>query len=178
MSAATMAQHKPTELTYHGTRDDVAIFSAPSTSRAGARNVIVRDVATGEAHCECRAAECGRQCWHLDWIETAWAMVQVAPFIASLDDAALVATGAAAARRCAANEQTATDIAVMWQARADYCRRQRAARAALTAPSGRVSRGCPDCGTPTRSAYLCADCAGDLLAARSATALAAMGVAA
>lgn len=155
MSAATAPQHKPTEMTYHGTSGEVAVFSAPSASKPGERNFLYRDTVTGEAHCECRGAELGRNCWHIDWIETAWAMVQVAPFVGALDNAALVAAGAEAARRFAANEQTATDIAVMWQARAEYCRRQRAARAALTAPVSPVLRGCPDCGEPTRNAYLC-----------------------
>ncbi len=133
MSARTVAQHTADELTYHGTSGEIAVFSAPSASRPGARNFVYRDTVTGEAHCECKGAECGRQCWHLDWLETAWLMTQVAGFVATLDAAALCATGTAAGARIKDGSAAVTDIAVYYQCRAEYRRRKAAAPAPLVA---------------------------------------------
>ncbi len=129
MSARTAAQHTADELAYHGTSGEVAVFSAVSASRPGARNFTYRDTVTGEAHCECRGAECGRRCWHLDWLETAWIMSRVAPFIAGLDAIALCATGTAAGARIKDGSASVTDIAVYYQCRAEYRRRKAAAPA-------------------------------------------------
>ncbi len=129
MSARTAAQHTADELTYHGTSGEIAVFSAASTSRPGARNFTYRDTVTGESYCECRGAECGRRCWHLDWLETAWIMTRVAPFVASLDAAALCATGSAAGSRLSDGSATVTDIAVYYQSRVEYRRRRAAAPA-------------------------------------------------
>jgi len=123
MSARTAAQHTADELTYHGTSGEVAVFSSASASRPGARNFTYRDTVTGEAHCECKGAECGRRCWHLDWLETAWLMTQVAGFVAALDRAALCATAAAAGARLDDGSATVTDIAVYYQCRAEYRRK-------------------------------------------------------
>ncbi len=131
MSARTAAQHTPDELAYHGTSGEIAVFSSASASRPDARNFTYRDTVTGEAHCECRGAECGRRCWHLDWLETAWLMTQVTPFVVTLDRAALCATGTAAKARLDDGSATVTDIAVYYQCRAEYRRR----RTAVAAPA-------------------------------------------
>ncbi len=133
MSARTAAQHTADELTYHGTSGEIAVFSVASASRPGARNFTYRDTVTGDAHCECRGAECGRRCWHLDWLETAWIMTRVAPFVVALDAAALRATGTAARTRLADGSATVTDIAVYYQCRVEYRRRLAAAPAPLVA---------------------------------------------
>jgi len=133
MSARTVAQHTADELTYHGTSGEIAVFSSASASRPGARNFTYRDTVSGEAHCECQGAECGRRCWHLDWLETAWLMTQVAPFVATLERAALCATGTAAKARLDDGSATVTDIAVYYQCRAEY-RRRAAAPAFLAFP--------------------------------------------
>ena len=130
MSARTAARHTADELTYHGTSGEIAVFSSASASRPGARNFTYRDTVTGEAHCECRGAECGRRCWHLDWLETAWIMTRVAPFVTALDAAALCATGTAAGARLADGSATVTDIGVYYQSRVEY----RCRRAAAPAP--------------------------------------------
>lgn len=132
MSAKTAALHTADELTFHGIRGEVAVFSAKSASKPGTHNVIVRDIVTGEAHCECQGAACGRRCWHLDWLETAWLMTQVASFVATLDRAALCATGTAAKARLDDGSATVTDIAVYYQCRAEY-RRRKAAPAPVVA---------------------------------------------
>ena len=128
MSAKTVALHTPDEMTYHGLRGDVAVFSAPSASKPGQRNVIVRDVTTGEHHCDCRGADCGRRCWHADWLETAWIMTQVAPFVATLSDDELLAAGIAAKARIDDGSATVTDITTYYQCRVEW--RERAAYAA------------------------------------------------
>ena len=128
MGARTAAQHTADELVYHGTRHEVAVFSAPSASRPGERNFTYRDVVTGEHHCECRAAECGRACWHADHLETAWLMREVAPFVATLADDELLATGTAAKARLDGGSGTRTDLLVYLQCRAEW--RERAAHAA------------------------------------------------
>jgi hypothetical protein len=127
MSARTALDHTPDELTYHGTSGEIAVFSAPSVSRPGARNFTYRDTVTGEAHCECKAAETGRPCWHLDWVHTAAVMLQVAPFVAGLDAPALCATGAAAGARIKGGTFTVTDLAVYHACRAEYRERRRKA---------------------------------------------------
>lgn len=133
MSVRTAAQHTADELTYHGTSGEIAVFSSASASRPGARNFTYRDTVTGEAHCECRGAECGRRCWHLDWLETAWIMTRVAPFVAGLDATALCATGTAAGARLADGSASVTDIAVYYQSRVEYRRRRAAAPALVLA---------------------------------------------
>ena len=146
MSARTAARHTADELTFHGLRGEVAIFSAESASQPGTHHVIVRDVVTGEAHCDCRAAACGRRCWHLDLLETAWLMRDVAPFVAALADDALLATGVAARARLAEGGATVTDLLVYHQCRAEYRRRRAAAGVAAPAPvvaKRRAPRPCP-----------------------------------
>ncbi len=133
MATRTAAQHTADELAYHGTSGEIAVFSSASASRPGARNFTYRDIVTGEAHCECRGAECGRRCWHLDWLETAWIMTRVVPFVASLDAAALCATGSAARSRLSDGSATVTDIAVYYQSRVEYRRRRAAAPAPVVA---------------------------------------------
>ena len=133
MSARTAAQHTADELTYHGTSGEIAVFASASASRPGARNFTYRETVTGEAHCECRGAECGRRCWHLDWLETAWIMTRVTSFVAGLDAAALCATGTAAGVRLADGSATVTDIAVYYQSRVEYRRRRAAAPAPVRA---------------------------------------------
>jgi len=133
MTARTAAQHTAAELTYHGTSGEIAVFSAASASRPGARNFTYCDTVTGETHCECRGAECGRRCWHLDWLETAWIMTRVAPFVASLNAAALCATGTAAGARLADGSASVTDIAIYYQCRVEYRRRRAAAPAPVVA---------------------------------------------
>ena len=169
MSAKTAARHTPDELTFHGIRDEVAVFSAASASRKNERNVIVRDILTGEAHCDCRGAEMGRTCWHMDWLETAWLMTQVAPFVATLADDELCATGEAAKLRMARGDSTVTDLITYYQCRVEY-RARASARAILAAfPPEliRAPRPCPDCGEPTRADYLCRACLADLEAQRA-----------
>lgn len=132
MSARTAALHTADELTFHGIRGEVAVFSAPSKSKPGTRNVIVHDIVTGEHHCDCTGADCGRRCWHADWLETAWIMTQVAPFISTLSDDELLAAGTTAKARVDDGSGTVTDITTYYQCRVEW--RKRAAQAPAPAP--------------------------------------------
>lgn len=174
MSATTARQHTPLELTYHGTSRGVAVFSAPSASRPGQVNWAYLDTATGQVACECAGAQHGRRCWHEDLAPLAYALAQVAPFVAGLGDEALAATGAKAGATVAAGAATTTDAAVYWACKREWCRRRRAA-AVVPAPKRRLPRGCPDCGEPTTEEYLCRACMADLMAQRAGQV---MGVAA
>lgn len=134
MSARTAAQHTPDELTFHGISGEIAVFSSASASLPGTRNFTYRDVITGEVYCECKGAACGRQCWHRDWIHTAWAMTQVAAFVASLAAAALCSVGEAAGEKVACGGATVTDTAVYYQCRVEYRRRQAASALIASLP--------------------------------------------
>lgn len=74
MSAATAAQHSPAELTFADACDltNIVHFTAPSASTESKVNTVGLDVLTGEAFCSCRAAECGRACWHVAHVAAAW----------------------------------------------------------------------------------------------------------
>lgn len=130
MSARSAAAHTADELTYRGIRGEVAVWSAPSKSKPGQHNVIVRDTVTGGCHCDCTGAATGRECWHMTLIETCWAMRAVAPFVASLSDDELLAAGKSAKARHEVGG-TRTDLLVWLQCRAEWKARERAAQAAL-----------------------------------------------
>lgn len=128
MSATTVTKHQPTELRYEGTANGVAVFSSASKSRPGTRNWTYVTTDNLEVACECQAKS--GTCWHGDLALTAYAMTQVADFIASKADDELLAIGAAAAEAIATNRHTATDVAVCWQARAEWLARREAVAAA------------------------------------------------
>lgn len=129
MSAATMAQHSPLELTYCGTAQGVAVFSSASKSRPGQRNWTYVTVDTLEVACECHAPS--GTCYHVDWALTALAMTQVAGFVGGLTDAALVEVGGAAGAKVEAGTASVTDTAVYWASKREFCLRKRAARAVV-----------------------------------------------
>jgi nucleoside phosphorylase len=83
MSGSTK-QHHHTELTFvgvSGARAEVVTFGAPSSHDAARTNLVSLDTQTGAIHCDCKAAECYRPCWHATLVEEAWrthpAMVEV-----------------------------------------------------------------------------------------------------
>jgi hypothetical protein len=174
MSARTAVNHKPSEMKYEGTRDGIAIFSSASKSTGG-RNWTYVDVETRQVACECQAKP--GTCWHADVAPLAFAMTRVAAYLATLDDATLATVGRAAGALIERRGQTITDMAVLWQARVEFCKRRRRppAAAALLAQlpdpavvlAGRRGGHCPDCGEWTTSATICDDCMADLLAQRA-----------
>jgi len=74
MSTATAALHSPAELALIGCDDITGIveFATSSKHDAARVNVVSLDTATGETICDCRGAECGRDCWHSDHVSAAW----------------------------------------------------------------------------------------------------------
>lgn len=74
MSARTAAFHCPTELTFVDADDllNLVHFSAPSKTSPDTLNIVGLDVITGETFCNCKGAECGRECWHQTLVTAAW----------------------------------------------------------------------------------------------------------
>jgi len=99
---ATSLTHCPTELTYHSADEalNIAYFTADSVSAPGQVNVIGLDILTGESHCSCRAAECGRACWHAALIQASWDGHQARILAARYNDAQLATIGRKAATMC------------------------------------------------------------------------------
>ncbi len=71
---ASSLWHCPTELAYLDADDltNIVHYSAASKSRPGDANIVALDTATGASFCNCRAAECGRSCWHQALAQAAW----------------------------------------------------------------------------------------------------------
>lgn len=74
MSARTAAFHCPSELKFVDADDllNIVHFSAPSKTTPGTLNIVGLDVITGETHCSCTGALCGRECWHATLVQAAW----------------------------------------------------------------------------------------------------------
>ena len=59
------ARHSHAELLPVSIVGDIVTLAAASASRPGEWNHASYDLTTGAAHCECKAAQCGRPCWHI-----------------------------------------------------------------------------------------------------------------
>lgn len=126
MSVATVASHSAAELTFVREDGDLLTLRAPSASRPGHHNHTTYDLTTGEAHCDCRGAECGRRCWHLDHLAAAVALVEECRArVAGLGRGSLYLVG-----RLAATGTEARDAAMLALARAEWRRREAARREA------------------------------------------------
>lgn len=139
MSAKTAAAHTAQELTLVAADDvtGVVAYAAPSASQPGRVNTVSLDTLTGDAHCDCTGAMCGRQCWHLDHVAAAWAQTMWDTGVQWLTAAQLVRSGAK--HRLCVDAYTARigrsrldDRAALLIARAEY--RRRARRGLLTIP--------------------------------------------
>ena len=99
---ATAAEHCPTELVYISCDEinNLAYFVAESASTPGAFNVVGLDVLTGETHCNCRAAEVGRACWHCALVQAAWDGQAACLLAARYNAEQLAAAGNKAASMC------------------------------------------------------------------------------
>lgn len=103
MSAATAAQHTIAELQYVAADDinNVVTFRSRSASRPGQYNTTQLDIVTGETLCDCRGAECGKECWHVDLIAAAWLAHEAVVLARRYNDQQLSAAGRKAANMCA-----------------------------------------------------------------------------
>lgn len=192
MVTKSAAAHTHRELTFAGANhaEQVATFTAPSSSRRGTVNTVSYCWATNEAACDCTAAvEYNRECWHVQhvaaayWAGMAWEVVR--RFGES--DADLLAVGQRARAQVdrwealgfVADVACPLDAAVLRAARCEYKRRERAAGevarllAAFPPELIRTSHPCPDCGERTHGDYLCRECMADLEALRAGEAVAA-----
>jgi len=140
MSARTAAQHTPAELTFvscdHVT--GIVTYAAPSKHEAGRTNHVALDTTNGATHCDCRGAECGRQCWHQDLIAAAWSLSPAMQQVRWLTDEQLVRFGKKARSMTAsyltrAGRVLPADALSLVAARSEWRGRvARAATAALT----------------------------------------------
>lgn len=141
MSATTAATpqsaaaHTPAELTFLDACDLTGIvhYAAPSKHEAGRINVVGLDTTTGAIACDCKAAQCGRSCWHGAHVAAAWLASPAMLAVRWLTAAQLVRYGTKHAL-CVATYRTridralADDMLALVAARCEFRR-----RAALTA---------------------------------------------
>ena len=134
MSARTAAAHTAAELTFKGMDElgEIAYFWSASASKGGKHNVTAWDRTTGTAYCFCRAAELGKDCWHVAHVEAAYIAHVAAETVAKATTLAEVeAIGRAAKAQIAACGALVVlvsplDMAVYREARRVYARLFRA----------------------------------------------------
>lgn len=135
MSARTALLHRPAELTLLGCDDhtNIAVFQADSAHDAARVNTVAIDLLTGTILCDCRGAECGKQCWHADHVLAAWRRTPAAIVARHLSDTALCNLGKrsaalAATYRARIGRPLQDDVTALVAARWEW--RRRAARPA------------------------------------------------
>lgn len=150
MSIKTAAAHTAAELTLVSAdaTSGIVAYTAPSAHDVARVNTVSLDTVTGDTHCDCRASECGRACWHVALVADAWAQTMWDAGVQWLTDAQLVRMGAKA--RTMVETYTARigrnrseDRIALLVARGEYRRRVRLGL--LTAP---VTTPTPDAPTP------------------------------
>ena len=88
------ARHSPAELVPVSIAGDIVTLGVASASRPGEWNHAAYDLTTGAAHCECKAAQCGRPCWHVALLaDRARALVAAWGEVRFLDDRQLAQRG-------------------------------------------------------------------------------------
>lgn len=97
---SSAAYHCPTELTFIRADDlhNTVTYSAASKSESGKRHSVSLDLQTGETFCTCRAAECGRRCWHVELVRAAWEGHEAFALAARMNDDQLLKAGRKALR--------------------------------------------------------------------------------
>jgi hypothetical protein len=97
---SSAAYHCPTELTFIRADDlhNTVTYSAASKSEPGKRHSVSLDLQTGETFCTCRAAECGRRCWHVELVRAAWEGHEASLLASRMNDDQLVKAGRKALR--------------------------------------------------------------------------------
>jgi hypothetical protein len=141
MSARTAPLHSPSELTLIGCDDrtNIAVFQAASAHDANRTNTTALDLTTGAIICDCKGAECGRQCWHMDLAIKAWHRTPAMTAARFLSDTALTNQGKKAAHmvavyRARIGRPLADDVIALVAARSEWRR-----RAALASPAVAVA---------------------------------------
>lgn len=136
MSAKTAPLHSPSELALIGCDDltNIAVFQADSAHDTNRTNTIAIDLTTGKLLCDCKGAECGRVCWHMDHAIAAWHRTPAMVAARYLSSDALMTQGRKAAHMVTVYRERIgrplqDDVITLVAARSEWRR-----RAALAAP--------------------------------------------
>lgn len=102
MSSTTVLRHHASELSFVSADDltGIVTFSAASKSKPGTLNHVSLDTATGAVLCDCKGAECGRACWHQDWVSAAWSNHEARRLARAMTTGQLLKAGTKAAHLC------------------------------------------------------------------------------
>ncbi len=140
MSVLTAPHHSPAELALHGCDDRSGIVAlvAPSKHDADRINTVALDTTDGATHCDCRAGECDRRCWHADHALAAWLASPAMLAVRWLSDDQLLRYGNKH-RLCVTSYRARTgralpdDVVALTAARREWRHRRAARRADLLA---------------------------------------------
>jgi hypothetical protein len=139
MSARTAPLHSPAELAFVAADETTGIvtFAAPSKSHPATPNTTSLDTLTGATFCDCRAAECGKECWHVALVAAAWYRTPAMLDTLWLTDRELSAYGKKLGAMCRiyrarTGRVLPMDAINLVAARAEYRRRQAAVRPAVS----------------------------------------------
>jgi len=140
MSLRTALDHSPAELALHGCDDHsgIVVLIAPSRHDAHRINTVALDTTDGTTHCDCRASECNRRCWHADHAAAAWLASPAMLAVRWLTDDQLLRYGKKH-RLCVTTYRARTgrawneDVIALTAARCEWRRRRSAACTALGA---------------------------------------------
>jgi len=137
MSFASAAYHDPSELTFLSANEveNTVAFTAPSKSQPGKVNTVQLCIQTGETLCDCKGAECQRECWHQTLAAASWLNHPAVCGARRLGPTQLVARGEKLANMCRQYRERIgrplpADAVGLLAARTVWWERKRAAQAA------------------------------------------------
>ena len=84
MSAKTASQHSTSELQWIGKDAEMVFCTAPSSSQSGRVNTVALDTTTGATHCDCKAGDHDKMCWHRDLVRQRYIEEVARQYIATL----------------------------------------------------------------------------------------------
>ncbi len=129
--------HTPEELTFVALDEagEIAYFRSASKSHTDRPNMTAIEIMTLDTFCFCKAAECGRTCWHVAHIAAAWRAVAYRVRCERMDLAALEAHGHSLAKYVLDAERAHQPyVAAQMRERLDTARRVWRERATSGAP--------------------------------------------
>jgi len=137
MSTATAALHTPTELAFVGADDltGIVTFHTISKSHPATPNTTNLDTLTGAIICDCRAAECGKECWHAALVTAAWYRTPAMGDVRWLTDSQLVRYGKTTAAMVNSYRQRTGRVLPMDAVNVIAARSEWRRRAALAVPA-------------------------------------------
>ncbi len=142
MSTLTAPLHSPAELALLGCDDHSGIVAliAPSQHDATRVNTVALDTTNDTTHCDCKASECNRRCWHADYALAAWLAAPAMCAVRWLTDAQLLRYGnkhrlCVDTYRARTGRALPADVVALTAARCEWRRRRSAARTDLLTPN-------------------------------------------